>query len=139
MLALPRQTPPSWYRDRVRKELRERRIAKTPWQKPSETSDVFFSLNRAHYDGFPVRRLSPFDATSHILVYLYMLGKFTLRWNFFRLAAVICHAPHCNLVREVVNPSKDQKPEEAALRHQIDPMELKTVDNLLRQVWPLLP
>lgn len=46
---------------------------------------------------------------------------------FFRAAAIICNAPHCNLVREVVNPNKDQKPKEVALRHQIDPMEFKRV------------
>ena len=131
MLGLPRQSPSSWYRDRVQEELRERRIATTPWQKLSETSDVFFSISRAQYDGFPVRKLPPFFATSHVLVYVYMLAKFTLRWNFFRTAAIICNAPHCNLVREVVNPNKDQKLEEVALRHQIDPMEFKRVGCLL--------
>ena len=139
MLGLPRQSPPSWYRDRLLEELRERRIAISPWQKLSETSDVLFSISRAQYDGFPVRKLPPFVATSHVLVYVYMLAKFTLRWNFFRTAAIICNAPHYNLVREVVNPKKDQKLEEVALRHQIDPMEFKRVSCLLRQVWPLLP
>ncbi len=127
MLGLSRQSPPSWYRDRLREELRERRIAKTPWQKLSETSDVFFSSSRARYDGFPVRKVPPFVTSRHVLVYAYMLTKFTLRWKFYRTAAIICNAPHYDSVREVVNPSKDQKLEEVAMRHQIDPVEFKRV------------
>ena len=138
MLGLTRQSPP-WYRDRLREELRERRCAKTPLQKLSEASDVFFSSIRAQYDGFPVRKVPPHVASHHVLVYAYMLAKFTLRWTFYRTAAVICNAPRCDLVREVVNPSKDQKLEEVASRHQIDPVEFKRVGRRLRQVWPLLP
>ena len=139
MLGLSRQSPPSWYRDRLREELRERRIAKTHWQKLSEASDVFFSSSRAQYDGFPVRKLPPFVTSRHVLVYAYMLAKFTSRWKFYRTVAIICNAPHYDLVREVVNPSKDQKLEEVASRHQIDPVEFKRVGRQLRQVWPLLP
>ena len=68
-----------------------------------------------------------------------MMAKFTLRWIFYRVAAIICNAPHYDLVREVVNPSKDQKLEEVATRHHIDPVEFKRVGSKLRQVWPLLP
>lgn len=139
MLGLSRQSPPSWYRDRLREELRERRTANTPWQKLSETSDVFFSISRAQYDGFSVRKLPPFVASRHILVYAYMLAKYTLRWKFYRTAAILCHAPHYDLVREVVNPSKDHKLDEVASRHQIDPVEFKRVGRQLRRVWPLLP
>jgi len=138
MLGLSRQSPPSWYRDRLREELQERRIAKTPWQKLSETSDVFFSISRAQYDGFPVRKLPPFVASRHVLVYAYMLAKYTLRWKFYRTAAILCNAPHSDLVREVVNPSKDHKLDEVASRHQIDPVEFKRVGRQLRRVWPLL-
>ncbi|KAL9124883.1 MAG: hypothetical protein Q9217_005841 [Psora testacea] len=133
LLGLSRQSPPSWYRDRLREELLERRIAKTSWQKLSEAADVFFSSSRAQYDGFPVRQLPPFVASRHLLVYAYMLAKFTLRWKFYRTAAIICNAPHYDLVREVVNPSKDRKLEEVALRHQIDPVEFKKVGRQLRQ------
>lgn len=139
MLGLSRQSPPSWYRDRLREELRERRVAKTRWHKLSEASDVFFSSIRAQYDGVPVRKMPPFITSRHALVYAYMLAKFTLRWKFYRIAAIICNAPHHDLVREVVNPSKDQKLEEVASRHQIDPVAFKRVGHQLRQVWPLLP
>ena len=138
MLGLSRQSPPSWYRDRLREELPEPLIAKTHWQKLSETSDVFFSSSRAQYDGFPVRKLPPFITSRHVLVYAYMLAKFTLRWKFHRTVAFICNAPHYDSVREVVNPSKDEKLEEVASRHQIDPVEFKRVGRQLRQVWPLL-
>jgi hypothetical protein len=139
MLGLSRQSPPSWYRDRLREELRERRTAKTPWQKLSETSDVFFSISRARYDGFPIRKLPPFVASRHVLLYAYMLAKYTLRWQFYRTAAIFCNIRHYNLMREVVNPSKDHKLDEVASRYQIDPVEFKRVGRRLRRVWPLLP
>lgn len=139
MLGLSRQSPPSWYRDRLREELRERRTAKTPLQKLSETSDVIFSISRARYDGFPVRKLPPFVASRHVLLYSYMLAKYTMRWKFYRTAAIFCNAPRYDLVREVVNPGKDHKLGEVASRHQIDPVKFKRVGRRLRWVWPLLP
>lgn len=139
MLGLSRQSPPSWYRDRLREELLEHRLAKTRLMKISEASDVFFSSSRAQYDGFPVRKSPPFVTARHVFVYAYMLAKFTLRWSFYRTAAIMCNAPRHDLVREVVNPSKDQKLEEVAARHQIDPVVFKRVGRQLRQVWPLLP
>lgn len=139
MLGLSRQSPPSWYRDRIREELWERRNATTRWRKLSETSDVLFSISRAHHDGFPVRKLPPFSASRHGLVYAYMLAKFTLRWKFYRVAALLCKSPRHELVREVVNPSKDYKLEEVAARHKIDPAVFKRVGGRLRRFWPLLP
>lgn len=139
MLGLSRQSPPSWYRDRLREELWERRTATTRWRKLSEASDVFFSISRAQHDGFPVRKLPPFSASRHALVYVYMLAKYTLRWKFYRVAALLCNAPHHNLVCEVVNPSKDHKLKEVASRHEIDPLTFMQVGRQLRRFWPLLP
>ena len=51
----------------------------------------------------------------------------------------MCNTPHYDSVREVVNPSKDQKLEKVAARYQIDPVEFKRVASNLRKVWPLLP
>ncbi|KAJ3863985.1 uracil phosphoribosyltransferase-domain-containing protein [Lentinula novae-zelandiae] len=127
MLGLQRQSPPSWYKDRVREELHERRAATTSLQKLSETSDVFFAIIRANYDGFAVRKMPPFVASRHILVYAYMLGKYTSRWGFYRTAAILCRVPHSHSVREVVNPGKDSKLHEVALRHQIDPPPINTL------------
>jgi hypothetical protein len=106
MLGLSRQSPPSWYRDRLREELQERKSAPTRLQKLSETADVFFSISRARHDGFPVRQLPPVVASRHALIYAYMLAKYTLRWHLYRTAASLCNAPRYDLVREVVNPSK---------------------------------
>ena len=139
MLGLSRQSPPSWYRDRLQEELRERRTANTFWRKLSESSDVFFSLSRAQHDGFPVRKLPAFVASRHVLVYAYMLAKYTSRWIFYRTAAILCNAPRYDLVREVVNPGKDRKLDEVASRHQINPVEFERVGRQLRRVWPLLP
>lgn len=139
MLNLSQQSSSSWHRDRIREELLEHRLARTPLQKLSEASDVFFSISRARYDGRPVRRLPPFVASRHLFVYGYMLAKFTLRWAFYRRAAIMCNASHYDSVREVVNPAKDGKLEEVASRHQMDPADFKKVGRKLRQVWPLLP
>ena len=139
MLRLPRQSPPSWYRDRLREELQERRTAETPLRKLSETSDVLFSSIRAQHDGFPVRRLQSLSSCRYILVYGYMLAKFTSRWMFYRTAAILCKVPHYDQVCEVVNPGKDHKLNEVALRHQIDPTRFQRVGRQLRRMWPLLP
>lgn len=111
----------------------------TPWQKLSETSDVFFSISRAQYDGFLVRKLPPFVASRHGVIYGYMLAKYTLRCKFYQAVAILCRAPRYDLVREVVNPGKDHKLAEVASRHQIDPVKFKRIGRQLRRVWPLLP
>ena len=138
MLGLQKQSPPSWYRDRLREQLRERRSAMTHWQKLSETSDVFFSISRAQYDRFPVRKLPSFMASWHLLVYAYMLAKFTLRWQSYRTAAILCNTPQTDLVREVVNPCKDEELQEVASRHGIDPVKFQREGRQLRRIWPLL-
>jgi len=138
-LGLPRQAPPSWYRHRLCEELQERRAANTFWRKLSETSDVVFSISRANFDGFPVRRLPPFVASRHSLLYAYMLSKYTLRWTFYRAIARLCSAPNYRSIREVVNPGKDRKLEEVASRHRIDVDKFCRVGRRLRRIWPLLP
>ncbi|KAK6332931.1 hypothetical protein TWF718_010759 [Orbilia javanica] len=138
MLNLSRQSPQSWYRDRIREELQERRHAETPLQKLSETSDVLFALVRARHDGFPVRNPPPFK-NRQLPVYVYMLAKYTSRWAFYRMLAILCGTPQYNLVREVVNPSKDNKLDEVSFRHNIDQGRFKRVGRRLRKIWPLLP
>lgn len=137
MLGLPPQSPPQWYRDRLREELLERRTATTHWLKVSETSDVLFSISRALYDGFPTRRVPAFSR--HFPAYMYMLAKYTLRWKFYRVAASMCDAPRRGSMREVINPDKDHKLLEVALRHDIDPVSFTLAAKKLRRFWPLLP
>ncbi|KAH8814606.1 hypothetical protein DL96DRAFT_418333 [Flagelloscypha sp. PMI_526] len=139
MLGLSLQSPPSWYRDRLREELRERRTAATFLERLSESSDVYFSIIRARHDGFPLRTLPPFRVSRHSLVYTYMVAKYSLRWGFYRVAAALCRAPHYDTMREVVNPAKDRKLHEVAARHQIDEEKFKRIGRKLRRVWPLLP
>lgn len=138
LLGLARQSPRSWYRDRICEELRERRTARSKWEKLSETSDVFFSIIRAQYDGYPVRKLPNF-VSQHVPVYAYMLAKYTSRWTFYRTVAFFCNVSRYDLVREVVNPSRTHKLDEVARRYRIDPAKFKRVGCQLRCVWPLLP
>ncbi|KAL7624853.1 hypothetical protein AAE478_004067 [Parahypoxylon ruwenzoriense] len=138
LLGLQRQSPSSWHRERLREELKELRAANTPIEKLSEAADVFFSISRAKYDGFPIREMPRF-AFSHVPVYVYMLAKFTSRWAFYRMLAFLCGAPHYRTVREVVNPGKDSKLDEVASRHDIDPDKFKRFGRRLRRIWPLFP
>ncbi|KAI1101319.1 hypothetical protein F4804DRAFT_316220 [Jackrogersella minutella] len=138
LLNLRRQSPPSWYRDRLREELRELRVAGTRVERLSETADVFFALSRAAYDGSPVRALPRFTAR-HVPVYAYMVAKYTSRWAFYRLAALLCRAPHHRTVREVVNPTKDDKLDKVSARNRLDPDKFRRVGRRLRRVWPLFP
>lgn len=46
------------------------------------------------------------------------------------MAAVLCKAPHYDVVREVVNPNQGHKLVEVASRHQLDPLNSsELVDN----------
>ncbi|KAJ5291468.1 hypothetical protein N7478_000719 [Penicillium angulare] len=138
-LGLPKVSSSSWHRKRVREELLERRQARPGLPKLSETSDVLFTVKRAHYDG---TRLRPFYLLTGIHLaptYTYMFAKFTSRWCFFRIAALVCRIPNHMAVREVVNPSKDHKVDEVARRHNIDPIKFRQACRRLRQIWPLLP
>ena len=78
-------------------------------------------------------------ASRQLPIYAYMIVKYTLRWQFYRINAWLCHDPHYDKLHEVVNPARDQKLEEVALRHQIDPVKFKRNGYRLRRVWPLLP
>ncbi|KAK5634804.1 hypothetical protein RRF57_010517 [Xylaria bambusicola] len=138
LLGLSHQSSSAWHRDRVREELAEYRAARSPVERLSEAADVF-SISRATYDGFPVRKLLLF-AMHHIPVYGYMLAKFTSRWLFYRALAFLCRAPHPFAVREVVNPYKDRKLDDVAFRHRVmDRQKFKLVGRRLRLVWSLLP
>jgi len=132
------QHPRQWYRDRLREELHERRTARSAWQELSETADVFYIISRAQWDGYPLRQLPRFK-TSHIVVYGYLFTKYSLRWQFYRVAARRCNCPAPDAVREVVNPSKTRKIREVAERHGIHPAKFVQVCRDLRSKWPLLP
>lgn len=139
MLRLAQQSPSSWYRSRLREELQERRIANPGWQRLSESSDVLFSILRAQHDGHSVGNPPPFRTWHNSLAYAYMVAKYTSRWMFYRMAARFCSSADHHTVFEVVNPARDHKLEEVALRHQINTLRFCKVCRRLRRVWPLLP
>ncbi|KAJ5463760.1 hypothetical protein N7475_008704 [Penicillium sp. IBT 31633x] len=127
------------HQDRLREELRERRLARTKWQNLSETSNVLFSITRAQDDGFPTRRISCLMGKKSTPIYVYMSAKYTSRWSFFRVAAFMCNAQHWNMVNEVLNPSKSHKIDEVAFRRHINQEDFQRVSRQLRRVWPLFP
>lgn len=138
LLRLERQAP-SWYRERLREELLERREALTPLQRLSETADVFYILSRAVHDGYPLQSVPPFKPIRHILVYAYMVFKYTSRWLFYRVAAKACRSANAGQVREVINPAKKHKVGEVASRHGLNHYEYQRACFRLRRFWPLLP
>jgi hypothetical protein len=132
MLRLPKYHR-KWYRDRLYEELRERRTAKTKIELLSETSDVIYILQRAYYDGFPLRSLKQ----HHSLAMMYMVLKYTSRWSFYRVCGFLAnaHSP----IREVINPKKDKKLLEIASRSDVDPKKFMKIACFLRNFWPFLP
>lgn len=139
ILGLPRQVP-SFYPSILAGEIEELGLAEIALEKFSETSDVYFARTRAFYDGYPADGGVPHFATwKNILIYAYMIGKYTLRWGFYRTAAALSSAPRAHLVRDVVNPSKDSKLDVVAARHGIDQAKFRTVCHRLRWIWPLFP
>ncbi|RKF80642.1 hypothetical protein GcM1_191026 [Golovinomyces cichoracearum] len=136
LLSIAPQHNKTWYQDRLREEFRERNEAQGWLEQISETSDIFYNITRAHHDGFPIGRLPGFKP-SHLPIYVYMIGKYTLRWAFYRIAARLCDSPHKN-IREVINPHKDHKLEKIAVRYDMDRSEFKAVTHQLRRFWPLL-
>ncbi|KAI8944002.1 hypothetical protein F4801DRAFT_585895 [Xylaria longipes] len=138
LLSLPRQAPASWHEDRFREEIEEFDDAKNWLERLSEASDVFFVISRAKYDGFSIADL-PSLQPCHIPIYGYMLAKYTSRWAFYWALAFLCRAPSQSTIREVVNPTKDEKLETVARRHQIDPEKFKSTGRRLRRFWPLFP
>ncbi|KAI1132609.1 hypothetical protein F5Y10DRAFT_261029 [Nemania abortiva] len=138
LLGLPRQSPRSWHQDRFREELEELDEAENWLDRISESSDVLFAISRAKYDGFPIEDL-PRLRLGNVAIYAYMLAKYTSRYAFYRTLAFLCGAPAHSTVREVVNPTKDQKLEAVARRHHIDPEKFKSFGRRLRQFWPLFP
>lgn len=138
-LKLPRQSHASWHRNRLREELQELRLAKSHLARLSEASDVMFCITRAQFDGFPSCRIPSLPGYQVAPICAYMLVKFTSRWLFFKLAALICKEKHWKSINEVVNPSKDEKIASVACRHQVDPEIFQRISRGLRRVWPLLP
>lgn len=136
-LGLQRQVPRSWHSDRLREEEQELREARTYLEKISEASDVLFSISRARHEGFDIRSLPSFFDRKYTLAYLYLVGKFSSRCLFYMTASLLCRAPH--VVREVVNPTKDEKLLIVATRHGLDPVQFTRVCQKLLRIWPLLP
>lgn len=138
LLGLRRQVYRHWHRARLREELRERNSAKTCFTRLSETSDVFFCISRAAHDGQALCKRPPFLLGQTGLAYSYMLTKYTSRWCFYRVIALLCGAPNVAGVREVVNPGKDSKLDEVAARHEIDRMKFRRLGRRMRWFWPFL-
>ena len=133
-----RRYPSDFHHRRLTEELAEQHAATGPINKLSETSDVLFTISRARHEGHPVGVLPPL-CPSHAPAYAYMLAKFTSRWGFYRTAAYLSGPRRRNAVREVVNPFKDEKLFDVALRHELDSRRFALVAVRLRRVWPLLP
>ncbi|EPE30779.1 hypothetical protein GLAREA_03746 [Glarea lozoyensis ATCC 20868] len=154
-LALKPQHP-TWYRPRLIEELQEVRDAKTLIMKTSERSDVLFCLLRGRLDGVTgvdfcgVRGEGTGvevvdggkggdEVRFGVLVWGYMVGKFTLRCAFYAVVGLWFGRRGEKGVREVVNPGRERKLVEVAERHGIDPKKFVRVSKRLLRVWPLLP
>ncbi|EQL02553.1 hypothetical protein OCS_01744 [Ophiocordyceps sinensis CO18] len=136
-LDLKRQPQP-WYGERLLEELAEQRAARTALERLSETADVLYVTSRAEHDGHGLGEMPAFRAR-HLVVYAYLVLKYTSRYAFYRVAARCCGCPDLDSVREVVNPARDHKLGQVARRNGIDAAKFVRVCRRLRRVWPLLP
>ncbi|KAJ0415896.1 hypothetical protein BJY00DRAFT_317362 [Aspergillus carlsbadensis] len=139
LLALPRKTNLTWHRSRLLEELAERRSAITPLTRLSETADILFTVSRARHDGFALQFRAPWSRTYNGFAKFYMLGKFSSRWGFYRVAAYCVGKRDWRGVREVVNPRKGGKVQEVAGRHGIESEGFKRVCRRLLWVLPVFP
>ncbi|CZT50908.1 uncharacterized protein RSE6_11980 [Rhynchosporium secalis] len=139
-LRLTRQSPASWHVTRLAEEKEEVRAAITFIEKLSEESDVFFTISRAAFDGYSIATQPHFTASKrNMLIYAYMVGKFSSRCAFYQTAAILCRAERWKQVREVINPGKNAKLRVVAERYNICTDKFEKVCRRLRRVWPLLP
>ena len=129
----------NYHQDRSHEEILELQAATTYVEKLSEASDVLFSDIRAKHDGFTLEEVPQSVVPCGALTYAYMVGKFRLRWMFYRITAFFCGIPHHRSVNEVVNSGKNHKPEGVAIRHNIDPVLFRKVAGRVGWVFPLLP
>ncbi|CAF9923680.1 MAG: hypothetical protein HETSPECPRED_005391 [Heterodermia speciosa] len=136
LLSLPRH-PASFYPARLSEELIEQSEAVTVLEKLSETSDVFFAISRARYDGVPLEPLPAFTGYN-MLVYGYMIAKYTSRWGFYR-TVTWASGGDWRKVKEVVNPGKDKKVREVAGRIGVEEEKFGKIARRVRRVWPLFP
>lgn len=114
-------------------------MATTPLNRLSETSDVLFTIFRAQHDGFPIHFRPSWSRAYNGLAKVYMLGRFTSRWGFYRVAAYCAGKRDWRAVREVVNPRKGAKVDEVAGRHGIVREAFRRVCARLLWVLPVLP
>lgn len=137
-LDMPRH-PAEWYEVKLVEEIEEERVAATFLAKISESADVIYLITRSKYDGVPVDMELPAFKVRHLLVYPYMVSKYTSRYAFYRAAAKRANCPDVASVREVINPKKASKLHDLACRHGMDPATFSRVCRKLRRFWPLLP
>ena len=71
-------------------------------------------------------------------MYAYMIAKYTSRWGFYRTVAW-ASGGDWRKVREVVNPGKEKKVREVALRNGVEEEKFGKVARRVRLVWPLFP
>ncbi|KAJ2987959.1 hypothetical protein HDV02_005875, partial [Globomyces sp. JEL0801] len=112
-LGLPRHSK-QWYRIMLRGEIKELHQAKTRLERLSERSDVYYALQRAQFDGYPIRKLDSFRP-KHLVAISYMVAKYTNRWLYYRLIGWMCGSKVP--FTEVVNPKKEEKLVKVAIKY----------------------
>ena len=126
---------PRWYRARLVEELAERRKSKSYLSKLSETCDVYYIIQRAQLDGYPLVRIK-FNVYQ-IFPIIYMVLKYSSRWGLYRICGILSRAEIP--IREVINPLKSSKIKEVAMRSKVDFIRFEAIVKMALKFWPLLP
>ena len=121
-----------WHSQDTADEIQELNEAEGLICKWSELSDVVYTCTRANWSGhknikFPYNKLKFFIGT------LYMIPKYTLRWNFFRTLGKKFNKDL--KIKEVRNPKKVKKLENIAIQYNLDPKIFIDEAEKLMRFW----
>ncbi len=124
-----------WHDDDLADELEEYNEESKILKKWSELSDVVYTCTRGRWSGYNI--IFPFSKWQFYLGVIYMIPKYTGRWQFYRSAGRKLNA--VNDLHEVRNPKKTAKLVQIAERNNLDPKEFQAVCEKQLKYWPLIP
>lgn len=125
----------AWHRRDLADELAEYQEAKGLISVWSELSDVAYTYTRSQWSGHE-NITFPLSQWRLYVGIIYMIPKYTLRWNFFRKLG---HQFDKNLnIREVRNPKRVFKLAVIAEKYQLDPHQFQTrAEEMLKHTFLL--
>ncbi len=134
LLSMPKHNK-AWHRQDLEDELDEYHEARGLFYKWSELSDIVYTCTRGRWSGHTLT--FPLGKWQFALGVTYMIPKYSLRWLFFRRAAIKLN-PNLK-IKEVRNPKKIHKLHDIAKKYNLSPEDFQSACEKQLKYWPLLP